>query len=118
MDDRYVGIERDLAHVKSALQTLSESRDEFPLGTSIRDPAYWQTRIESIRVMADRYNYRDLRNRSDALLVELSKLQYWTAGHRDTDVGSVFASRASLAEKGQSAEGARHMHKTVHRKKP
>lgn len=36
MDDRYVGIERDLAHVKSALQTLSESRDEFPLGTSIR----------------------------------------------------------------------------------
>ena len=95
MCDRYAGIERDLVHVKNALQILSKNRDEFPLEKSIRDPAYWQARIESIRAVADRYNYRDLRNRSDKLLIEISKLQYWTARPRDTDVGAVPASRRS-----------------------
>lgn len=95
MDDRYAGIERDLVHVENALQTLSQNRDEFPLGASIRDPAYWQARLESIRDTADRYNYLDLRDRSDDLLIEISKLQYWTARRRDTDVGSTPASRGS-----------------------
>ena len=95
MCDRYAGIERDLVHIKNALQTLSKNRDEFPLGASIRDPAYWRARLESIRVTADRYNYRDLRDRSDDLLIEISKLQYWTARRGDTDVGSVPASRGS-----------------------
>lgn len=95
MCDRYAGIERDLVHVKNALQILSKNRDEFPLEKSIRDPAYWQARIESIRAVADRYNYRDLRNRADKLLIEISKLQYWTARPRDTDVGAVPASRRS-----------------------
>ncbi|UNY41718.1 hypothetical protein CPT_Musica_059 [Burkholderia phage Musica] len=108
MNDRYVGIERDLAHVQNALQTLSKTRDEFPLGLSIRDPAYWRARVESIRVMADRYNYRDLRNRSDDLLVEISKLQYWTARPRDADVGAVPASRTSIPpQKVVSAKGKR-----------
>ncbi|MBR8322113.1 MULTISPECIES: hypothetical protein [Burkholderia cepacia complex] len=80
MDDRYVGIERDLLHLKNAVETVSKNRDEFPLGTSMRDPAYWRARLESIRVMADRHHYRDLRDRSDDLLIEISKLQYWMAG--------------------------------------
>ncbi|WP_137910007.1 MULTISPECIES: hypothetical protein [unclassified Burkholderia] len=78
MDDRYVRIELDLVHVKNALQTLSEKRDEFPLGTAIRDPEYWRSRLQSIRDVADRYNYRNLRDRSDELLIETSKLQYWS----------------------------------------
>lgn len=78
MDDRYAGIERDLVHVKNALQTLSKNRGEFPLGAPICDPAYWRVRLQSIRVMADRYNYRDLRDRSDELLIEISHLQYWS----------------------------------------
>lgn len=77
MDDRYVRIELDLVHVKNALETLSAKRDEFPLGTVIRDPAYWRSRLQSIRSMADRYNYRNLRDRSDELLNETSKLQFW-----------------------------------------
>ncbi|WP_139349453.1 hypothetical protein [Burkholderia cenocepacia] len=107
MDDRYVGIERDLVHVKNALQTLSKSRDEFPLGTPMRDPAYWRARIDAIRVMAERYNYRDLRDRSNDLLVELSKLQFWTAQHRDTDVGSAIASRGFVRAQGKEMLEAR-----------
>ena len=96
IDDRYVRIELDLVHVKNALQTLSKYRDEFPLGTAIRDPSYWRARLESIRVMADRYNYQDLQARSDDLLVEVTKLQFWTTRHRDTEVGSVSASGGSV----------------------
>lgn len=107
MDDRYVGIERDLVHVKNALQTLSKSRDEFPLGTPMRDPAYWRARIDAIRVMAERYNYRDLRDRSNDLLVELSKLQFWTAQHRDTDVGSAIASQGFVRAQGKEMLEAR-----------
>ncbi|WP_175810909.1 hypothetical protein [Burkholderia cepacia] len=99
MCERYAGIERDLVHVKNALQTLSKIRDEFPLGALIRDPAYWQRRLESIRVMADRYKYRDLRDRTDDLLAEISKLQYWTARCRDIDVGSLPTSRGSARRK-------------------
>ena len=99
MCDRYAGIERDLVHVKNALQTLSKNRDEFPLGALIRDPAYWRARLESIRVTADRYNYRDLLARSDDLLIEISKLQYWTAQRRDIDVGSLPTSRGSARRK-------------------
>ncbi|KVQ59271.1 hypothetical protein WT22_18330 [Burkholderia territorii] len=77
MDDRYVRIELDLAHVKNALDTLSAKRDEFPLGAFIRDPAYWRSRLQSIRALADCYNYRNLRDRSDELLIETAKLQYW-----------------------------------------
>ncbi|MEB2499218.1 hypothetical protein [Burkholderia cenocepacia] len=107
MCDRYAGIERDLVHVKNALQTLSKSRDEFPLGTSIRDPAYWQARLESIRAVADRYNYRDLRDRSDELLIEISKLRYWTARPSDTDGGWVSASRSARPQKVVSDENKR-----------
>ncbi|WP_082146110.1 MULTISPECIES: hypothetical protein [Burkholderia cepacia complex] len=77
MDDRYVTIEHELAHVTCALQTLSEKRDEFPLGTVIGDPVYWRVRLQSIRVMAERYNHLKLRDRADELLVVVSKLQYW-----------------------------------------
>ncbi|HEM7805929.1 hypothetical protein ABEG10_31045 [Burkholderia cenocepacia] len=76
MDDRYRTIERDLAHVKSALQTLSEKREEFSPGAVISDPAYWRARLQSIRVTAERHNHPKLRDRADELLLELSKLEY------------------------------------------
>ncbi|WP_175709152.1 MULTISPECIES: hypothetical protein [Burkholderia cepacia complex] len=76
MDDRYLTIEHELAHVKHSLQILSEKREEFSPGAVIGDPAYWYARLLSIRVTAERYNYLKLRDRADELLVEVSKLQY------------------------------------------
>ncbi|WP_155635542.1 hypothetical protein [Burkholderia territorii] len=78
MDDRYVAIEKELAHVTYALKTLRKGRKEFPLGAIIGDPAYWRARLQSIRGAAERYEYQELRNRADELLVVVSKLQYWT----------------------------------------
>ncbi|WP_264165021.1 hypothetical protein [Burkholderia cepacia] len=40
MDDRYLTIEHELAHVKHSLQILSEKREEFSPGAVIGDPAY------------------------------------------------------------------------------
>ncbi|MBN3828104.1 hypothetical protein G3O00_31465 [Burkholderia sp. Ac-20384] len=77
MDDRYVVIAQELAHVKNAIDTLCENRGEFPLGTAISDPAYWRTRLQAIRSKAERYNLEKLRDRADELLDEVSKLQYW-----------------------------------------
>ncbi|VWB35630.1 hypothetical protein BAR24066_01554 [Burkholderia arboris] len=77
MDDRFVSIEQELAHVKNAVDTLCEKRQEFPLGTVIGDPAYWRARLQAIRSSAERYNYLKLRDRADELLDKVSKLQYW-----------------------------------------
>ncbi|WP_051392378.1 hypothetical protein [Burkholderia sp. AU4i] len=77
MDYRYVTLEHELAHVKSALQILSERGEEFPLGAVIGDPAYWRARLQSIRAMAERYNHLTLRDRADELLGEVLKLQFW-----------------------------------------
>lgn len=77
MDDRYIAIEQELAHVKNAIQTLYEKREEFPRGAVIGDPAYWRARLQSIRGRAERYNLLTLRDHADELLTEVSKLQYW-----------------------------------------
>ncbi|ALV61653.1 MULTISPECIES: hypothetical protein [Burkholderia cepacia complex] len=78
MDDRYVALEKELAHVKNAIQTLQANRKDFPYGTTVGDPAYWRARLQSIRRMAERYNHLKLRDRADELLIEVSKLQYWS----------------------------------------
>ncbi|KAB1588184.1 hypothetical protein C5O75_027850 [Burkholderia cepacia] len=78
MDDRYVTIEKELAHVKNAIETLLTNRKEIPFGTAVGDPAYWRTRLQSLREMAERYRYLKLRDRADELLREVAKLQYWT----------------------------------------
>lgn len=77
MDDRYAIIERELAHVKYALQTLSHCREEFPLGAVVGDPEYWRSRLQLIYRTAERYHFHTLRDRTDALLLEVAKIQYW-----------------------------------------
>lgn len=74
--DRYCTIERELAHVRNAIHTINEKRDEFPRGTFIGDPAYWCARLRSIRGVAERHNFKKLRDQADELLVQISTLQH------------------------------------------
>ncbi|MBN3779170.1 hypothetical protein G3O06_16660 [Burkholderia sp. Ac-20345] len=73
--DRYCTIEKELGHVRSAIQTIDLKRDEFPCGTVIADPMYWRARLYSIRGMAERYNFERLRDQADEMLVQISKLK-------------------------------------------
>lgn len=72
--DRYFIIEKELGHVRSAIKTIDQRRDEFPRGAIIGDPAYWRTRLQSIRGMAERYNFPRLQDQADELLTQISTL--------------------------------------------
>lgn len=67
-------IQKELTHVRNAIQTLDERREEFPRGTVIGDPEYWRARLHSIRGRAERYNHQKLVDQVDDLLVKVSKL--------------------------------------------
>ncbi|MCA8272319.1 hypothetical protein LGN17_07315 [Burkholderia sp. AU30280] len=73
---RYCAIEKELGHVRSAISTLDSKRGEFPRGTIIGDPVYWLARLQSIRGMAERYNFPRLRDQADELLDQILTLQH------------------------------------------
>ncbi|MCA8331656.1 hypothetical protein [Burkholderia cepacia] len=73
--DSYGAIEKELTHVKNAIQILHEKQEEFPRGAVIGDPAYWCARVQSIRRRAERYNHQKLQEQADELLLEISKLR-------------------------------------------
>ncbi|RQT44895.1 conserved hypothetical protein [Burkholderia cenocepacia] len=71
----YNTIEKELDHVRNAIQILEKKRGQFPPGTVVGDPKYWSMRLQDIRDRAERNNQRMLKARADDLLAEVEKLQ-------------------------------------------
>ena len=40
-------LERELAHIKSAIALLEQTKGYFPVRTPISDPAYWRARLKA-----------------------------------------------------------------------
>lgn len=70
----YHSIEKELTHVRNAIQILEETREQFPLGTVISEPSYWRARLHAIRDIAERYNYPGLKNQANELLTHVEEL--------------------------------------------
>ncbi|WP_175842727.1 hypothetical protein [Burkholderia contaminans] len=71
----YHTIEKELAHVKNAIQILEETREQFPPGTIVSEPKYWRNRLHAIRDLAERHNHHGLKTQANELLTEVEKLQ-------------------------------------------
>ncbi|WP_124519352.1 hypothetical protein [Burkholderia stagnalis] len=81
--NHYNTIEKELAHVRGAIQILGQKLDRFPRDTVIGSPAYWRARICAIRDRAERNNYRKLKNHADELLDLVEKLKVGLARNSD-----------------------------------
>ncbi|WP_310730617.1 hypothetical protein [Burkholderia pseudomultivorans] len=71
----YDVVKRDLRHARNAIQILRTRQGQFVPGTLIADPNYWNTRILSIRDLAQRHNYLPLVLEADELIAEIKRLQ-------------------------------------------